>query len=761
VDIRAILTRLTLETKASLCSGRDFWTSKAVERLGIAAYMLTDGPHGLRKQATSGESVGLHDAVPATCFPTGAGLAATWNRALLEEVGAAMGRESQAEDVGVILGPGVNIKRSPLCGRNFEYFSEDPYLAGELGKHHVRGVQSQGVGASVKHFAANNQEKDRMLVDVVVDERTLREIYLPAFETVVREAQPWTVMCSYNRINGTYASQNRWLLTEVLKEEWGHTGIVVSDWGAVDDRVQGLVAGMELEMPGHGGSTDQQIVEAVKSGRLDPKVLDAVVERLLALHARVVEHRRPGTTVDFAAHHALARRAAGEAAVLLKNEGGLLPLPRAGKIAFLGAFAEQPRYQGGGSSHIRPTRLDTALEAGRQLLAGRGELVYAPGYALPGDAPDAKLLDAARAAARGADAAVVFIGLTEVLESEGFDRTHLRIPRSHVALVEAVAEVQPRVAVVLSNGSPIEMPWLGKVRAVLEGYLGGQAGGAAAVDVLFGDVNPSGKLAETFPARLEDNSAFLDFPGAGGRVEYREGVFVGYRHHDAVRVAPLFPFGHGLSYTTFACSDLRLDRATMGEADTLGVSLRVKNTGRVAGQEVVQLYVKDDQASVVRPEKELKGFEKVALAPGEEKEVRFALSRRAFAFWDAGAHGWRVEAGTFTILVGASSRDLRLSATVRVDAPAPARTYDQNTAFGEVMDHPLTAAWCKPVVVRYFKAMGAYAPGSVEEAMMAAMLRELPLRNMIALARSLTRPQLLQLLDVLNGKAPPAALPQV
>jgi beta-glucosidase len=761
VDIREIVSQLTLEEKASLCSGRNFWTTKGVARLGIEPYMLTDGPHGLRKQSSSGEVVELHDAVPATCFPTGAGLAATWNRALVEEVGAALGRESQAEAVGVILGPGVNIKRSPLCGRNFEYFSEDPLLAGELAKHHVRGIQAQGVGASVKHFAANNQETRRMTVDALVDERTLREIYLPAFEIAVREAQPWTVMCSYNKVNGTFVSENRWLLTEVLKEEWGHEGVVVSDWGAVDDRVASLAAGLELEMPGHGGSTDREIVEAVRAGRLDPAVLDAAVTRLLRLYVRVVEGRRAGATFDRAAHHALARRVAGESLVLLKNEGGVLPLPKTAKVAFLGAFARQPRYQGGGSSHVRPTRLDTAHEAAVQLLAGRGQVVYAQGYDLAGERPDPKLLDEARDAAAASDAAVVFIGLTDVLESEGFDRKHLRIPESHVALVEAVAQVQPRLVVVLSNGSPVEMPWLGKARAVLEGYLGGQAGGAAAVDALFGEVNPSGKLPETFPRRLEDCSAHVNFPGDEARVFYGEGLFVGYRHHDAADVEPLFPFGHGLSYTTFEYAGLALDKDRMDEGETLTVSLRVKNTGAVAGQEVVQLYVTDDRASVVRPPKELKGFEKVALAPGEEKTVRFTLGRRAFAFWDVEVHAWRVEAGTFTLRVGSSSRALRLSAKVQVDAPPPARTYGPNTTMGEVLEHPATATWAERLAHRYYETLGTYAPGTPEAVMTEAMLREMPMRNLVRLGRALTPEQLQRALDVLNGKAPPAELPAI
>jgi beta-glucosidase len=774
MDVRGVLAQLTLEEKASLCSGQNFWSTKAVARLGIASYLMTDGPHGLRKQAGSGEVVELHDSVPATCFPTGAGLAATWNRALIEEVGAALGREARAEGVGVVLGPAINIKRSPLCGRNFEYLSEDPYLAGELAKHHVRGIQGQGVGASVKHFAANNQERNRMLVDVVADERTLREIYLAAFEIAVRESQPWTVMCSYNKLNGTYASEHRWLLTEILKEEWGHTGLVVSDWGAVDDRVAALAAGLELEMPGHGGSTDREIVEAVRAGRLDPAVLDAAVERILTLHARVMEGRQggggaaaaeapltPSSSKGEAAHHALARRVAAESMVLLKNEGGVLPLPRSGKIAFLGAFARQPRYQGGGSSHVRPTRLDTAHEAALQLLAGRGQVVYAPGYDLASAAPSHALLEEAREVAAGCDAAVVFVGLTDLFESEGFDRTHLRIPEGHVALVEAVAEVQPRLVVVLSNGSPVEMPWLGAARAVLEGYLGGQAGGAAAVDVLFGEVNPSGKLPETFPRRIEDNSAHRNFPGDARRVFYGEGLFVGYRHHDAAKIEPLFPFGHGLSYTSFAYADLALDREAVTEDEELTVTLRVKNTGRVAGREVVQLYVRDDAASVVRPEKELKGFEKVALAPGEEKTVRFALGRRAFAFWDVEAGAWRVETGTFTILAGSSSRDLRLSARVHVGARPRARSWDRNASMGELLDHPATAAWAARLAGKFFETLGRYAPGTAEAAMTEAMLREMPLRNMVRLAHALRPEQLGAVLDVLDGRAPASALPDV
>jgi beta-glucosidase len=759
VDVKKTVAAMTLEEKASLCSGQDFWTSKAVERLGIRAYMLTDGPHGLRKQATSGDAVGLHASVPATCFPSGAGLAASWNRGLLEEVGAALGRESRAEDVGVILGPAVNIKRSPLCGRNFEYLSEDPYLAGELAKHHVRGVQSQGVGASVKHFAANNQEARRMAVDVRVDERTLREIYLPAFEITVKESQPWTVMCAYNKVNGTYCAQHRWLLTEVLREEWGHTGVVVSDWGAVDDRVESLRAGLDLEMPGNGGLTDRALVEAVRAGELDEAVLDAALERILGLYARVEEGRRPGGGFEQDAHHALARRVAGESLVLLKNEGGLLPLARSGQVAFLGAFAAQPRYQGGGSSHMKPTRLDTALAEARLLLAGKAEVTYAPGYDALDPAPDPARIVEAVAVARRADVAVVFIGLTDALESEGFDRTHLGLPASHVALLEAVLAAQPRTAVVLQNGAPVEMPWLSRVPAVLEGYLAGQAGGGATADVLFGEVNPSGRLPETFPVRLQDNPSYLNFPGDADRVDYREGLFVGYRHYDSVAVAPLFPFGFGLSYTTFAYSGVTVDRPRVTDAETVEVRVKVKNTGKRAGQEVVQLYVRDDQATVVRPAKELRGFEKVSLAPGEEKEVRFTLGKRAFAFWDDRVHDWRVEPGTFTVLLGAGSRDLRGEAKVTLTSAAPSgRRYDRNTLLAELLDHPLVGPAATAMKDAVVGRMGDYPPGSAEALMMEAVARELPLRNVVRMGRALTEAELAVLLDVLNGAQPPEAL---
>lgn len=726
--VEQLLKELTLEEKAGLCSGLDFWNTKAVERLGIPSWMMTDGPHGLRKAKPDG--TGFMDAVPATCFPSGAGLASTWNPALIEEVGKALGRESKAEQVGVILGPGVNIKRSPLCGRNFEYFSEDPHLAGQIAKHHILGVQSQGVGASLKHFAVNNQEKQRMTINAVVDERTLREIYLPAFETAVKEAQPWTVMSSYNRINGTYAAENRKLLTEILKEEWGHTGLTVTDWGGNNDRVAGIRAGQDLEMPGNGGLTDASIVAAVKAGTLSMDDLDRAVRRNLALTLRVVENRDPKASFDVNAHHALARRVATESMVLLKNDRKLLPLQPKKSVAFLGAFAQKPRYQGGGSSHMNPTRIDDAVTEARKLLPGV-EVTFAEGYSIEDEKVDAKLIGAARALAEKAEAAVVFIGMTDNFESEGFDRTHLGIPANHTALLEEVLKVQKNVVVVLSNGSPIAMSWVDKVPAILEGYLGGQAWGGAVVDLLFGKANPSGKLAETFPVRLEDNPSYLNFPGDRRQVEYREGIFVGYRHYDAAHVTPLFPFGHGLSYTSFSYGVPSLP-ASITEGQPLTVKVAVTNTGTVAGAEVVQLYVGDRQASVLRPVRELKAFSKVALAPGETKTVTLTLDRRAFAFWSVEAHAWIVESGEFDLWVGSSSRDLRQNAVVTVTATSEIpRVWDQNATLADLKLHPAGKAFAEAARAGFLNMFGAIEPGSAGALMMENMINEMPLRNLV------------------------------
>jgi beta-glucosidase len=666
--ITSLIKQMTLVEKASLCSGKDFWYLKGIERLGIPSIMVTDGPHGLRKQAGRVDHVGLNESVPATCFPTASALAATWNRDLIYQVGQALGEECRQEKVGVILGPGANIKRSPLCGRNFEYFSEDPYLTGEIAKSHINGVQSQGIGTSMKHYAVNNQEFRRMTIDAVVDERALREIYLPGYEIAVKGAQPWTVMCSYNKINGTYACENGYLMTDILKNEWGHEGLVVTDWGAMNERVAGLKAGVELEMPGTRNGNDAKIVAAVEAGQLDEAVLDRAVERILALIFKAAATLGEDFTCDMQAHHALARRAAAEGAVLLKNDGDILPLQKTTPFALIGRFAKSPRYQGAGSSLMNPTQLDNLYDEICKL-TGADSFPYVPGYTEKGDQPDESLIQEALAVVQKADVVIICAGLTDLYETEGVDRTHMKMPPGHDALIRRVAAAHSKVVVVLSNGSPVEMPWAGDVPCILEGYLGGQAGAGGIADILFGDVNPSGKLAETFPLKLEDTPAHPYFPGGPATIEYRESLYVGYRYYDTVGQPVLFPFGHGLSYTRFEYRDLVLSQPN---DEALTVMFKVKNTGKVAGKEVVQLYVRDVESTAFRPAKELKGFAKVALQPGEATGVTLELDRRAFAYYDPQLKDWRVEAGAFEILVGASSQDVRLRATVEIASAQPA-----------------------------------------------------------------------------------------
>jgi len=699
-DINELISQMTLEEKASLCSGLDFWHTKPVERLGIPSIMMTDGPHGLRKQDKSADHLGLNKSVPATCFPPATTLACSWDRELIKKVGVALGEECQAEDVSIILGPGVNIKRSPLCGRNFEYFSEDPYLASEMAANHIKGVQSQGVGTSLKHFAANNQEHLRMSIDTIVDERTLREIYISSFEGAVKRAQPWTVMCAYNKVNGEFCSENKYLLTDILKNEWKHEGIVVSDWGAVNERVDGLAAGLELEMPSSLGEGDKKIIEAVKNGKLHEVVLDKAVERLLNIVFKAVDNKKENVTYDNVAHHLLAREVARESMVLLKNEDDILPLKNEGTLAIIGDFARNPRYQGGGSSHINPTIVDDALAEIQKAAGSNVDILYAQGYkadAAAGifssnefksnsDIVDEVLLEEAKEKAAKANVAVIFAGLPESYESEGFDRKHMRIPEGQRLLIEAVVAVQKNVVVVLSNGSVIEMPWLNGVKGVLEGYLGGQAFGGAVSDILFGISNPCGKLAETFPVKLSDNPSYLNFPGESEKVEYREGLFVGYRYYDAKEIEPLFPFGYGLSYTSFEYSDITIDKASMNDTETLNVSVKIKNTGKVAGKEIVQLYVHDIESSVSRPEKELKAFEKLVLQPGQEKTVSFELDKRAFAYYNKAIKDWYVESGDFEILVGKSSREILLSSRVKVNSTNEIKnTFTRNTTVKEVI----------------------------------------------------------------------------
>ena len=663
MDIKKVLSEMTIEEKAGLCSGKDFWRFKSVERLGVPEVMVSDGPHGLRKQAEGGDHLGINDSIEATCFPTSAGLAASFDREIAAEQGDALGAEAAAENLAVLLGPAINIKRSPLCGRNFEYMSEDPYLTGELAAAYINAVQAHGVGVSVKHFAANNQEDRRMTISAEVDERTMREIYLPAFETAVKKSNPWTIMCSYNRINGVYSSENPWLLNKVLRDEWGFEGLVVTDWGAINDRVLGLKSGLDVEMPSSGGKNDRLIVEAVKNGQLDEAVLDTACERVLKLIEKATE-REPGGVYDRDADHIKAVKIAADCMVLLKNNG-VLPLEKGKKYAFIGEFAKNPRHQGGGSSHINTKRVVGAFDAVKDV-----QKSYAPGYRERDEEDEALILEAVRIA-KDADVAIVFAGLTDATESEGFDRKNLELPKNHNALIEAVASANPNTVVVLHNGAPVKMPWLGKVAAVLEAYLGGEASGEAAAKLLFGEVNPSGKLPETFPMELSDVPSSENFPGGVKSVHYKEGLYVGYRYFDKTSVPVLFPFGYGLSYTTFGYSNLKIENP---ECDILKedliVSFDVENTGKRFGKEAVQLYVKDVQSTAYRPEKELKGFEKVALEPGEKKRVTMALDKRAFAFWNENTKAFEVESGEFEILVGASSKDIRLSEKIALNGDA-------------------------------------------------------------------------------------------
>ncbi|WP_046174273.1 glycoside hydrolase family 3 C-terminal domain-containing protein [Domibacillus indicus] len=744
-NVNALIDQMTLEEKAGMCSGLDFWHLKGVERLGIPSIMVTDGPHGLRKQDTSADHLGLFDSVPATCFPSAAGMASSWNRSLIERVGAALGEECQAEGVGVLLGPGANIKRSPLCGRNFEYFSEDPYHSSQMAAHHIKGVQSQGVGTSLKHFAVNNQEHRRMSVDAVVDERTLREIYLASFEEAVKQAQPWTVMSSYNKVNGEYASESKRLLTDILKDEWGFEGFVVSDWGAVNERADAVAAGLELEMPASHGAGEKKVIEAVQNGTLPEEVLDRAVKRILQIIFKVAAHQKNNASYDQEAHHQLARETARESMVLLQNDG-ILPLAKSSKVAVIGEFAQKPRYQGGGSSHIKPTKLENIFEE----IAKEAEAVYARGYDVMSDEVDALLLEEAQQAAASADTALLFVGLPDRYESEGYDRKHLHLPANHTALIQAVAAVQKNVVVVLSNGAPVEMPWLGQVSAVLEGYLGGQALGGAIADLLFGAVSPSGKLAETFPQKLSHNPSHLNFPGEGDKVEYKEGLFVGYRYYDKKQIEPLFPFGFGLSYTAFAYSDLQVDKKELLDTDTVTVTMKVKNTGKMAGQEVVQLYVRDRESTVIRPEKELKGFEKVNLEPGEEATVTFTLGKRAFAYYNTDLADWHVETGDFSLLIGSSSADILLEETVHVTSTVPVvKRVHRNTTVGDVLHYPAAKAFVEKATAG--SPFSLPEESAEENDMMAAMMKYLPLRALIAFTgNAVSEAEMNEFIDELN-----------
>lgn len=665
-----LIAQMTLEEKASMCDGLDYWHSQPVERLGIKSISLNDGPHGIRKKgdpdaAKKGET-DLLKGVPAICFPTASATACSWDVDLLKEMGEALGDECRKEKVSVLLGPGTNIKRSPLCGRNFEYFSEDPELAGELAAAFINGVQSKGIGTSLKHYAANNQETRRMTVNTVVDERTLREIYLRPFEIAVKKAQPWTIMNAYNRLNGEYCAENKWLLTDVLRKDFGYKNLVVTDWGAENQRVPGLIAGQEIEMPTSSGDGTRLIVEAVKDGSLDEAVLDNAVDLILDMVDKAVA-TLGDYTYDPDEHHELARKIASQCMVLMKNENNILPLDKSKKLAVIGEMAKKPRYQGAGSSLINPIKLDCAYDTLKEMGV---DFTYAQGYstAKKNKISDDTFVAEAVEAAKNAEVALLFIGLTDEYETEGCDRRHLNLPPLHNRLVEEVLKVNKNVVVVLAGGAVVDMPWADDVAAILNMFLTGQAGGSAVCDILFGDVNPSGKLSESYPFALEDNSSANYFPGTSVSVEYRESVYVGYRYYDTADKPVRFPFGFGLSYTTFEYSDLKLSADSIKDTDTLKVSFKIKNTGDRDGAEVAQVYVNDVESTIYRPVKELKGFKKVFLKAGEEKEVEVELDKRAFAFYNVDAHDWQVETGEFKILVGASSRDIKLEKSVNVES---------------------------------------------------------------------------------------------
>ncbi len=736
-----VIADLTLEQKASLTSGADFWTTKAVP--GVPSIILTDGPHGVRKQREDADHLGIADSVPATCFPPAVGLGSSWDAALLERVGVALGEEALAEGVGVLLGPGINIKRSPLGGRSFEYLSEDPHASGVLGAALVRGLQSQGVGASLKHFAANNQEADRLRVSANIDPRPLREIYLRGFQRVVQDARPWTVMCSYNRINGVYASQDPWLLSRVLRDEWGFEGLVVSDWGAVDDRVTGIAAGLDLEMPSSGGRTDVEIVAAVRDGSLPESVVDTAAGRVVDFVRRVVTGARPDATYDRAAHHSLAREAAGGSIVLLENDG-VLPLAPDAAVAVIGELARSPRYQGAGSSLINPTRLDNALDELR-VNGGADKVTFAAGYAADGADAPALVAEAVEAAA-AASVAVVFIGVPAEQESEGFDREHIELPADQLALLDAVAEANPNTVVVLSNGGVVRLSgFADRVAAIVEGWLLGQAGGGAVADVLYGVVNPSGRLQETIPVRIQDTPAFIDFPGEHGEVRYGEGLHVGYRWFDAREIGVSYPYGHGLSYTTFAYSDATVTT----DASGLTVTVTVTNTGDQSGAEVVQVYVSLPGSAVVRPPRELKGFAKVFLAAGESRDVTVAVRRDDLAYWDTRIDGWIVEGGDYTVEVAASSRDIRQTVSVEVEGDPVRVALTMESSVGEVLGHPIAG----PLVRQALSSGDGGSTGALlADPSMLTMMASFPIGRLTSFPGvPVSREQVEQLVAAANG----------
>lgn len=758
--IREIVKQMTLEEKAGLCSGLDFWHTKGIEHLGVPSEMVSDGPHGLRKQDDAADHLGINDSIKAVCFPAGCATASSFDRELMKKLGETLGEECQAENVSTILGPAMNIKRSPLCGRNFEYYSEDPLVSTEMAGALVHGVQSRNVGTSPKHFMANNQEYHRMTSSSEMDERTMREIYLASFEGMVKKEKPWTIMNSYNKLNGTYLCECKEMLTDILRGEWGFDGYVMTDWGAMNDRVEALKAGCNLEMPSCGGATDKEIVNAVQNGTLDEAVLDEACQELLNIVFRYEENRDKNAVFRYERDHEIARQVEEECIVLLKNEDTVLPLSSEKKVAFIGKYAKEPRYQGGGSSHINSFKVESALDAAEFIQnVNKNNIVFAKGFDDAEDKIDKALVTEAVQIARNAEAAVIFAGLPDNFESEGYDRKHMRMPDCQNSLIEAVASVQPNVIVVLHNGAPVEMPWIGKVKAVLEAYLGGQAVGGAVMNVLYGNTNPSGHLAESFPLRLQDTPCYLNYGGEHDNSVYSEGVFVGYRYYASKEMEVLFPFGHGLSYTTFSYCGLTVNQDRIKESEMLNVSVKVTNTGKRIGKEVIQLYVAPKGGTVIRPVRELRAFEKIELAPGETKTVQFCLDRRAFAYWNTEIHDWYVESGEYEIQIGKNAQEILLFSTVYVESEVMIpKVYTFNSTLGEIMADPkgnkILEQAMASMVGGETQPMEEQAQGDSEAIsgeMMAAMMEAMPLRQLLSFVPGVTKESLKHLIIALNA----------
>lgn len=658
MENEGIINKMTLEEKAMLCVGADYWHSKEFKEYEIPKITMSDGPHGLRVQKTKADNLGINKSEISTCFPASSSLANSWNKKLAYLFGETLGKEARKEEVNIVLGPAINIKRSPLCGRNFEYFSEDPILTGILGSEYVKGLQAQGVGACVKHFAVNNQENRRRTIDVVIDERALREIYLKAFEIIVKKANPWSIMSAYNKVNGEYCSESTHLLKEILRDEWKFDGIIISDWGAENDRVKGLRASHELEMPGGRGNGIQEIIEAVKTNQISEDELDQAVNRIINIAKKGIKSKN--FKYNQQEHHEIAEQIAEETIVLLKNKNEILPLKNK-KIAVIGDMAKNPRYQGAGSSTINPFKIENAYD---NFIENGIEVEYAKGYERIESETDEELRKEAIEIAKRNEVVLIFAGLTENYESEGVDRNNLEIPKNQNLLIDEICEVNQNVVIVLSNGSPIEMPWKDKVKGIITGYIGGESGGKAIVNCILGKVNPSGKLAETYPMKLEDTPCFNNYPGNEITVEYKESIYVGYRYYDKNKVQVLYPFGFGLSYTKFDYSDIKIEKGN----NKIKINFKIKNTGNFKGKEIAQVYVGKKESKIFRPEKELKAFEKIELNPNEEKEINIELDKTSFEYFDTNAQKWQIEAGTYDIKIGKSSQDIVLQGEITIDS---------------------------------------------------------------------------------------------